>query len=145
MSGAATVHKSGWHWGGWHDIYLLHLPLTHPTSLGALWKSCFWFLQCLQDSPCFQETVWSTQRWTTAFTILDSGPLTTVSEDTRSTLEDLSFHSLLRWPLDEVEVVGNMRMKAKLSSLMDNMSHHMQDTQTAPDTSVQLRLLRLII
>lgn len=34
-------------------------------------------------------------------------------------------------PLDPVEAVGQKRIMAKLSSLMENVSHHMQDTLTA--------------
>ncbi|KAI3353947.1 hypothetical protein L3Q82_005146 [Scortum barcoo] len=44
-------------------------------------------------------------------------------------------------PLDSVEVVGNGRMMAKLSSLLDNTSHPLQDTLTALGSSFSERLL----
>ena len=49
--------------------------------------------------------------------------------------------SALGCPLDPVEVVGERRMMAKLSSLMENMSHPMQDTLTALGSSFSDRLL----
>ena len=36
--------------------------------------------------------------------------------------------TVLGCPLDTVQVVGERRMVAKLSSMMDNESHPMQDT-----------------
>ena len=44
-------------------------------------------------------------------------------------------------PLDPVEVVGQRRMMAKLSSLMDNQSHPLQDTITALGSSFSNRLI----
>ncbi|KAI3355676.1 hypothetical protein L3Q82_004274 [Scortum barcoo] len=44
-------------------------------------------------------------------------------------------------PLDSVEVVGNGRMMAKLSSLLNNTSHPLQDTLTALGSSFSERLL----
>ncbi|KAI3365560.1 hypothetical protein L3Q82_010645, partial [Scortum barcoo] len=50
--------------------------------------------------------------------------------------------SVLGCPLDSVEVVGNGRMMAKLSSLLNNMSSHpLQDTLTALGSSFSERLL----
>ena len=49
--------------------------------------------------------------------------------------------SVLGCPLDSVQVVGERRMIAKLSSLMDNVSHPMQDTITALSSSFSDRLL----
>ncbi|KAI3376439.1 hypothetical protein L3Q82_016907 [Scortum barcoo] len=49
--------------------------------------------------------------------------------------------SVLGCPLDSVEVVGNGRMMAKLSSLLNNMSHPLQDTLTALSSSFSERLL----
>ena len=43
--------------------------------------------------------------------------------------------SVLGYPLDPVEVVGQRRMMVKLSSLMDNQSHPLQDTITALGSS----------
>ena len=44
-------------------------------------------------------------------------------------------------PLDTVEVVGDRRMAAKLSSLLDNMSHPLQDTLSSLCSSFSDRLL----
>lgn len=49
--------------------------------------------------------------------------------------------SVLGCPLDSVQEVGDRRMMAKLSSLMDNDSHPMQDTITALSSSFSDRLL----
>ncbi|TWW53320.1 hypothetical protein D4764_0013870 [Takifugu flavidus] len=49
--------------------------------------------------------------------------------------------SVLGCPLDSVEVVGNGRMMAKLSSMLNNMSHPLQDTLTALGSSFSERLL----
>ncbi|KAI3370544.1 hypothetical protein L3Q82_025303, partial [Scortum barcoo] len=49
--------------------------------------------------------------------------------------------SVLGCPLDSVEVVGNGRMMAKLSSLLNNTSHPLQDTLTALGSSFSERLL----
>ncbi|KAI3351524.1 hypothetical protein L3Q82_020366, partial [Scortum barcoo] len=49
--------------------------------------------------------------------------------------------SVLGCPLDSVEVVGNRRMMAKLSSLLNNTSHPLQDTLTALGSSFSERLL----
>ncbi|KAI3369235.1 hypothetical protein L3Q82_007782 [Scortum barcoo] len=49
--------------------------------------------------------------------------------------------SVLGCPLDSVEVVGNGRMMAKLSSLLNNTSHPLQDTLTALGSSFGERLL----
>ncbi|TWW55971.1 hypothetical protein D4764_09G0010210 [Takifugu flavidus] len=49
--------------------------------------------------------------------------------------------SVLGSPLDSVEVVGNGRMMAKLSSMLNNTSHPLQDTLTALGSSFSERLL----
>ncbi|KAI3358184.1 hypothetical protein L3Q82_003185 [Scortum barcoo] len=49
--------------------------------------------------------------------------------------------SVLGCPLDSVEVVGNGRMMAKLSSLLNNTSHPLQDTLTALGSSFMKSLL----
>ncbi|TWW62540.1 Ribonuclease inhibitor [Takifugu flavidus] len=49
--------------------------------------------------------------------------------------------SVLGCPLDSVEVVGNGRMMAKLSSMLDNTSHPLQDTLAALGSSFSERLL----
>ena len=49
--------------------------------------------------------------------------------------------SVLGCPLDTVEVVGDRRMVAKLSSLMDNSSHPMWDTLAALNSSFSHRLI----
>ena len=49
--------------------------------------------------------------------------------------------SVLECPLDSVEVVGERRMTAKLSSMMDNDSHPLQDTLAALQSSFSDRLL----
>ncbi|TWW65507.1 hypothetical protein D4764_21G0004070 [Takifugu flavidus] len=49
--------------------------------------------------------------------------------------------SVLGCPLDSVEVVGNGRMMAKLSSMLNNTSHPLQDTLTALGSSFSERLL----
>ncbi|KAI3376566.1 hypothetical protein L3Q82_017014 [Scortum barcoo] len=49
--------------------------------------------------------------------------------------------SVLGCPLDSVEVVGNGRMMAKLSSLLNNTSHPLQDSLTALGSSFSERLL----
>ncbi|KAI3366238.1 hypothetical protein L3Q82_010054 [Scortum barcoo] len=49
--------------------------------------------------------------------------------------------SVLGYPLDSVEVVGNRRMMAKLSSLLNNTSHPLQDTLTALGSSFTLGAL----
>ncbi|TWW59863.1 hypothetical protein D4764_06G0013930 [Takifugu flavidus] len=49
--------------------------------------------------------------------------------------------SVLGCPLDSVEVVGNGRMMAKLSSMLNNMSQPLQDTLTALGSSFSERLL----
>ncbi|TWW62632.1 hypothetical protein D4764_04G0012790 [Takifugu flavidus] len=49
--------------------------------------------------------------------------------------------SVLECPLDLVEVVGNGRMMAKLSSMLNNTSHPLQDTLTALGSSFSKRLL----
>ncbi|TWW62621.1 hypothetical protein D4764_04G0012680 [Takifugu flavidus] len=49
--------------------------------------------------------------------------------------------SVLGCPLDSVEVVGNGRMMAKLSSMLNNMSHPLQDTLAALGSSFSERLL----
>ncbi|TWW55977.1 hypothetical protein D4764_09G0010270 [Takifugu flavidus] len=49
--------------------------------------------------------------------------------------------SVLGCPLDSVEVVGNGRMVAKLSSMLNNTSHPLQDTLTALGSSFSERLL----
>ncbi|KAI3376291.1 hypothetical protein L3Q82_016422 [Scortum barcoo] len=49
--------------------------------------------------------------------------------------------SVLGCPLDSVEVVGNGRMMAKLSSLLTNTSHPLQDSLTALGSSFSERLL----
>ena len=49
--------------------------------------------------------------------------------------------SVLGCPLDPVEVVADRRMIAKLSSLMDNTSHPLQDTLTTLGSSFSERLL----
>ncbi|TWW81606.1 hypothetical protein D4764_01G0014210 [Takifugu flavidus] len=49
--------------------------------------------------------------------------------------------SVLGCPLDSVEVVGNGRMMAKLSSMLNNTSHPRQDTLTALGSSFSERLL----
>ncbi|KAI3375022.1 hypothetical protein L3Q82_021068 [Scortum barcoo] len=46
--------------------------------------------------------------------------------------------SVLGCPLDSVEVVGNGRMMAKLSSLLNNTSHPLQDTLTALGSSFSM-------
>ncbi len=51
--------------------------------------------------------------------------------------------SVLGCPHYSVEVVGERRMMAKLSSLMENMSHPMQDTLTTLGSSFSNRLLHL--
>ncbi|TWW71601.1 RNA-directed DNA polymerase from mobile element jockey [Takifugu flavidus] len=48
---------------------------------------------------------------------------------------------VLGCPLDSVEVVGNGRMMAKLSSMLNNTSHPLQDTLTALGSSFSERLL----
>ncbi|KAL3987642.1 hypothetical protein ACER0C_014757 [Sarotherodon galilaeus] len=48
--------------------------------------------------------------------------------------------SVLGCPLDPVEVVSDRRMVAKLSSLLDNISHPMQETLTALSSSFSGRL-----
>ncbi|KAK9538097.1 hypothetical protein VZT92_005654 [Zoarces viviparus] len=45
------------------------------------------------------------------------------------------------YPLDAVEVVGDRRKMAKLSSLMDNTSHPMQDALAALCSSFSRRLI----
>lgn len=47
--------------------------------------------------------------------------------------------SVLRWPLDHVEVVSDRRVTAKLSSLLDNSSYSKQDTLTALSCSFSER------
>ncbi|TWW57314.1 putative RNA-directed DNA polymerase from transposon BS [Takifugu flavidus] len=49
--------------------------------------------------------------------------------------------SVLGCPLDSVEVVGNGRMMAKLSSMLNNTSHPLQDTLAALGSSFSERLL----
>ncbi|TWW80191.1 hypothetical protein D4764_01G0000060 [Takifugu flavidus] len=49
--------------------------------------------------------------------------------------------SVLGCPLDSVEVVGNGRMMAKLSSMLNNTSHPLQDTLTALGSSFSEWLL----
>jgi len=49
--------------------------------------------------------------------------------------------SVLGCPLDSVEVVGERRMMAKLSSMMENDSHPMQETVKALESSFSDRLL----
>ncbi|TWW54691.1 hypothetical protein D4764_0239290, partial [Takifugu flavidus] len=49
--------------------------------------------------------------------------------------------SVLGCPLDSMEVVGNGRMMAKLSSMLNNTSHPLQDTLTALGSSFSERLL----
>ena len=49
--------------------------------------------------------------------------------------------SVLGCPLDTVEVVGDRRMMAKLSSLMSHASHPMQDTLAALHSSFSHRLI----
>ncbi|TWW77104.1 hypothetical protein D4764_12G0004940 [Takifugu flavidus] len=49
--------------------------------------------------------------------------------------------SVLGCPQDSVEVVGNGRMMAKLSSMLNNTSHPLQDTLTALGSSFNERLL----
>ncbi|XP_078255787.1 uncharacterized protein LOC144593702 isoform X2 [Rhinoraja longicauda] len=49
--------------------------------------------------------------------------------------------SVLGCPLDSVQVVGERRMMAKLTSLLDNDTHPMQDTVTALSSSFSDRLL----
>ncbi|TWW81704.1 hypothetical protein D4764_01G0015190 [Takifugu flavidus] len=49
--------------------------------------------------------------------------------------------SVLGCPLDSVEMVGNGRMMAKLSSMLNNMSHPLQDTLAALGSSFSERLL----
>ena len=49
--------------------------------------------------------------------------------------------SVLGSPLDTVEVVGDRRMAAKLSSLLDNVSHPLQDTLSSLCSSFSDRLL----
>ncbi|TWW61037.1 hypothetical protein D4764_05G0011270 [Takifugu flavidus] len=49
--------------------------------------------------------------------------------------------SVLGCPLDSVEVVGNGRMMVKLSSMLKNTSHPLQDTLTALGSSFSERLL----
>ena len=49
--------------------------------------------------------------------------------------------SVLGCPLDPVEVVGSRRMITKLSSMMVNESHPMQDTVTDLCSSISDRLL----
>ncbi|TWW81766.1 putative JmjC domain-containing histone demethylation protein 2C [Takifugu flavidus] len=49
--------------------------------------------------------------------------------------------SVLRCPLDSVEVVGSGRMMAKLSSMLNNTSHPLQDTMTALGSSFSEWLL----
>ena len=49
--------------------------------------------------------------------------------------------SVLGCPLDSVQVVGERRMMAKLTSLLDNDSYPMQDTVTALSSSFSDRLL----
>ncbi|TWW53905.1 hypothetical protein D4764_0186440 [Takifugu flavidus] len=53
--------------------------------------------------------------------------------------------SVLGCPLDSVEVVGNGRMMAKLSSMLNNTSHPLQDTLTALGSSFSERLLHLAV
>ena len=49
--------------------------------------------------------------------------------------------SVLSCPVDSVQVVGERRMIAKLSSMMENGSHPMQDTVTALSSPISDRLL----
>ena len=49
--------------------------------------------------------------------------------------------SVLGCPLDPVEVVGERRVRAKLSSLMDSVSHPLKDTLTGLESSFSDRLL----
>ena len=49
--------------------------------------------------------------------------------------------SVLGCPLDTVEVVGDRRIVAKLSSTMDNSSHPMQDALSELNSSFSDRLL----
>ncbi|TWW76569.1 hypothetical protein D4764_13G0012310 [Takifugu flavidus] len=49
--------------------------------------------------------------------------------------------SVLGCPLDSVEIVGNGRMMVKLSSMLNNTSHPLQDTLTALGSSFSERLL----
>ncbi|TWW77670.1 hypothetical protein D4764_12G0010600 [Takifugu flavidus] len=49
--------------------------------------------------------------------------------------------SVLGCPLDSMEVVGNGRVMAKLSSMLNNTSHPLQDTLTALGSSFSERLL----
>ncbi|TWW59880.1 hypothetical protein D4764_06G0014100 [Takifugu flavidus] len=49
--------------------------------------------------------------------------------------------SVLGCPLDSVEVVGNGRLMAKLSSMLNNTSHLLQDTLAALGSSFSERLL----
>ena len=49
--------------------------------------------------------------------------------------------SVLGRPLDPAEVVGERRMMAKLSSMMENDSHPLQDSLTALESSFSDRLL----
>ena len=49
--------------------------------------------------------------------------------------------SVLCCPLEAVEVVGDSRIVAKLSSMMDDSSHPMQDTLSALNSSFSDRLL----
>ncbi|TWW74576.1 hypothetical protein D4764_14G0005790 [Takifugu flavidus] len=49
--------------------------------------------------------------------------------------------SVLGCPLDSVEVVGNGRLMAKLSSMLNNTSHPLQDTLTALGSSFSEWLL----
>ncbi|TWW59306.1 hypothetical protein D4764_06G0008360 [Takifugu flavidus] len=49
--------------------------------------------------------------------------------------------SVLGYPLDSVEVVGNRRMMATLSSMLNNTSHPLQDTLAALGSSFSERML----
>jgi len=49
--------------------------------------------------------------------------------------------SVFGCPLDSVQVVGERRMITKLASVMDNVSHPMQDTISARSSSFSHRLL----
>ncbi|KAL3967363.1 NLR family CARD domain-containing protein 3 [Sarotherodon galilaeus] len=67
-----------------------------------------------------------------------SSPATLQTSPTTKPSDRKRLNRLIRWassilgcPLDPVEVVSGRRMVAKLSSLLDNISHPMQETLTA--------------
>ncbi|TWW55969.1 hypothetical protein D4764_09G0010190 [Takifugu flavidus] len=116
-------------WSLWNN---LQINARKTKELVVDFRSAGTFLRTFYDSVVGSAIFYGIVCWSSSITDRDRKRMDRLVRRTSS---------VLGCPLDSVEVVGNGRMMAKLSSMFNNMSHPLQDTLTALGSSFSERLL----